>query len=82
MSTTILEEESVGSVGLKNGSFGLLDARREGELDLAVVHLLDKRSPGLAGVNLLNPEDLQNERKIEIQGLTKGLLCYNFPEKS
>merc|ERR1711931_584650 len=42
---SILEEEGVGSVGLENGSGRLLDARRERELDLAVI-------------DLLNPQDL------------------------
>merc|ERR1711997_57290 len=53
-----LKEVCVGSVGLEQRSSGLLDARRERELDVVVVHLLDNRSPGVLGGNGAHAEDL------------------------
>ena len=53
-----LKEICVGSVGLEKGSLRLLDTRRQRELDLRVVHLLDKRSAGLASFDGLNANNL------------------------
>ena len=55
-----LKEICVGSVGLEKGSLRLLDTRRQRELDLRVVHLLDKRSAGLASFDGLNTDNLDS----------------------
>merc|ERR1712158_305777 len=48
-----LKEICVGSLGLEKGSLGLLDTRWQRELDFGVVHLLNKRSAGLASFDTL-----------------------------
>merc|ERR1719273_1582841 len=53
-----LKEICVGSIGLEKGSLGLPDTRWQRELDLRVVHLLDKRSTGLASFDGLNANNL------------------------
>merc|ERR1719281_1774671 len=52
-----LKEICVGSLGLEKGSLGLLDTRWQRELDFGVVHLLNKRSAGLASFNGLNTDN-------------------------
>ena len=53
-----LKEICVGSLGLEKGSLGLLDTRWQRELDFGVVHLLNKRSAGLASFDGLNTDNL------------------------
>merc|ERR1719325_260191 len=53
-----LKEICVGSVGLEKGSLCLPVSRSRRELDLRVVHLLDKRSAGLASFDGLNANNL------------------------
>ena len=53
-----LQEVGVGSLGLEQRSLGLLHAGRQRELDLGVVHLLDKCSASLAGGHRLYTDDL------------------------
>ena len=55
-----LKEICVGSLGLEKGSLGLLDTRWQRELDFGVVHLLNKRSAGLASFDGLNTNNLDS----------------------
>ena len=54
-----LQEAGVGPVGLEEGAADLLDARRQRELDLGVVHLLHDGAAGLARGHGLNTDDLK-----------------------
>ena len=53
-----LQEVGIGSLGLEQRSLGLLDTGRQRELDLGVVHLLDKCSTSLACSNWLHTNNL------------------------